>query len=198
MVFNHDQTDYLEETVASGPKWRFDNASINFGNPSNQGGQSVCLSSTSKHLLMFDNADSKCNSIVNSICGSEGCNMEDMLKAPVLSIVLSKYEFGFDGPEYLYPQRNGNGLTFKCRFTEVDPAENCHDGDFILGRGFYMKYVPVFKYSLGSSEDGLSDTVTPSLAWLPAFEDNKDYSALKWVIAGVVMSAIVWKIVFRK
>jgi hypothetical protein len=197
VVFNHKQTDYLEDLPVTTTKWRFDNAKVSFDGESNSNESPVCFSSTSKHLLMFDNADAKCQDIVNSICGKNGCQPEDMKKAPQLRVVFSKYEYTFDGSEYLYPQKNENSLTFGCKFIDVDQAENCHPGDFIVGRGFYRKYVPVLKYTLTPSEDGSSNTVTTSMAWLPSFQEKKNYYALKWAFAGIVISAIAWKLLIK-
>lgn len=196
LVFNQENTDYLEELTPTTSKWRFDGVKSEFAGHSKLDDMTGCLSSSCDALAMFDGADDKCGDIIGSICTNGQCKPEDVSKAPTLKIVFKSYEFEFAGSDYLYGEGSGDDYQLKCRFSDPNKAENCQPGDMIIGKGFYQKYVPVLRYSTGE-EQSKNDDMVASLGWLKwssfaKFENAEETtgSVMKWTFVGVSLLAV--------
>lgn len=191
VVFNHDQSDYLETFKVSQAKWKIEGTQVSFVNHSRLEPRTACLSSTSKQLLMFQGAEQKCKEVIDSICKDKACKKEQIGKAPVLKVAFGKYEYKFYGEDYLYTQGKKDQLTIECRFTEVDPSENCLETELVVGKFFFNKFVPVLRYKKVSNRLTGDDAVETSLSFLPYFDTYKHKAGLKWAIVGVSIAIAV-------
>lgn len=192
VVFNHDQTDYIEEIQIDGNLWDIPNVLVDFKKQSRMENITACLSSTNPYLFNFPKSDQKCSEIIHSICKDEKCKEEDVNKAPEIVVKFDTFEFKFFGKEYLYTQGKDKDLKIFCRFGLPNKNEKCNENSLVLGKPFYNKYVPVIRVQKENiSENGFGAESKMSIAWLPYFDNYKHKNGLKWAMIGISIAIVI-------
>lgn len=113
----------------------------------------ICLNSVNDDIIQVVDATDRCDAVKNLICdGKIGpyCTRDnaDLHKAPKLSIKLGNTFFEFYPEEYVYFKKD---KVADCRFGDINrlrASDTCpHNTELALGRLFFEKFIPVFKYN---------------------------------------------------
>lgn len=188
VVFNHDQGDYLESLPIKSDKWAIDNTSLAFKGLTPSENKTTCFSSVYSQLFSFQGANEKCQLVRDLIC-KDKCKEDDIKKAPSLTLTIRKFDYKFYGPEYLYWSDKEQAI--HCRFQELLSLENCAGADIIVGKSFYNKYTPVFKFLKNVDNEENDGMYQSELAFLPYFDNYKPSQGVKIAIIVVAVLIVV-------
>ena len=188
VVFNHDQGDYLESLAIDSNQWSIKNSTLTFKGLTPSENKITCFSTVYSQLFSFEGASEKCQLVRDLIC-KEKCKEDDIKKAPALTLNIRAFDYRFYGPEYLY--WNDKEKNIDCRFQELVHLENCPGADIIVGKSFYNKYTPVFKFLKNDNSEENGAMYKAELAFLPYFDNYKASQGVKIAIIVVAVLIVV-------
>jgi hypothetical protein len=152
----------------------------------------VCFNTITDEIIQVIDVLDRCDAVKKLICDNKigpDCtkNNANFEKAPKLVIQLGDSKFEFHPDEYLYYRADG---VVDCRFGD---GENLRVYDVCdprtelgLGKLFFQKYIPVFKYNHGqNAQIVLLNQFTPPV--------NPDLPAniWIWIILGIVGALVI-------
>lgn len=187
VVFNHEQSDYLETLPISSKQWSVSGSTLTFKNLPPLENKTVCFSTVYNQLISFAGAKDRCQEVIDMICKEQKCKEDDVKKAKEMVLKLKDFEYKFYGPEYMF--WNPVAKTIQCRFEELPALENCPGADIIVGKSFYNKFTPVFRYVLNQKLQNVGSAYEAQMAFLPYFDNYKPSQSVK--IAIIVVAVLI-------